>query len=417
MTQPHVIPVVVEQHAEELAALWTTRRWMTRAGHVALRHLARFDQRIAAHQDGCGVAGDKALAVLNAQLETVTPGRLFAAAVVAFDLNHRATITRCLTLAEAIPDARPGMISALGWVSPDRLRGVVKEMLTGPSPILRSLGLAACRVHGVAPGPALAAGLEDAHPDVRAQAFRAAGVLGEVGLTSSFAAVVDEDPACQFWSAWSAVLLGDRGRGLARLMNVAVTDDAARMRAFLLSCQAMTVAAAHDVLSRLAADPAQRRYVIEGSGVVGDPVYVPWLVTQMADDKVARLVGHAFTLITGADLALLDLERKPPEDVEPGPNDDPDDSNVAMDEDEGLPWPDPARVRAWWEGNASRFQTGLRYLIGAPLALEHCLEVLKNGSQRQRVLAAHHISLLGPGTALFNTSAQALRQEKRLARM
>jgi uncharacterized protein (TIGR02270 family) len=417
MRQSSVIPVVIEQHADELATLWTSRDGLRAAGHVALRHLARFDERIAAHQDGCVVAGHDGLRVLNAQLATVSSGRLFAAGVVAFDLNDRGTVTRCLALAEAVPDARRGMTSALGWVASDRLRGIVKDMLTAQSAVLRSLGLAACRLHVVEPGPALFAGLKDSSAEVRAEAFRGAGVLGQTDLTSSLAAVVDEDAACQFWSAWSAVLLGDRGRGLNTLTNVALTAGDNRRRAFLLSCQAMSPAAAHAVLARLRVDPTQMRSLIEGAGVVGDPHYVPWLVTQMADDNLARLAGEAFTLITGADLALLDLERKPPENFRSGPNDDPDDSNVGMDADDGLPWPAQARVRAWWDANGNRFHPGVRYFMGAPLTREHCVDVLKNGGQRQRLLAAHYLCLLEPGTALFNTSARALRQQVLLAQM
>jgi len=417
MTRPSVIPIVVQQHGEELAALWSTRQAMTSAGHVALRHLARIDERIAGHQDGCFVAGSAALEVLNGQLATVTPGRLFATAIAAFDLNDRPSVARCLALAEAVPESRPGLISALGWVSPDRLRGIVKEMMTASSSVLRAVGLAACRAHGVSPGTALVAGLEDADPEVRAEAFRTAGALGEVGYATAFGETVDPDPACRFWSSWSAVLLGHRGRGLAALTESAGTDGPHRLRAFHLSCQALRLTAAHDLLSRLSTDPAQKPYVIEGAGVIGDPLYVPWLISHMADDHLARLAGAAFASITGADLALLDLERKPPEALESGPNDNPDDSNVVMDAGEGLPWPDPGRVRGWWDANQNGFQTGVRYLKGAPVSSEQCLDVLRNGSQHERRLAAHQRSLLSPGTPLFNTSAPAPRQQSRLAEM
>jgi hypothetical protein len=46
-----------------------------------------------------------------------------------------------------------------------------------------------------------------------------------------------------------------------------------------------------------------------------------------------------------------------------------------------------------------------------------CIDVLKNGYQRQRILAAHYLCLLDPGTPLFNTSAPAWRQQRLLARM
>src|SRR4029077_2114292 len=98
---------------------------------------------------------------------------------------------------------------------------------------------------------------------------------------------------------------------------------------------------AQAMLASLAKDPAQIRTVIHAIAIAGDPHYVPWLVAQMEDLKLARLAGEAFSLITGLDLAYLDLDRKPPEGVDFGPNDNPDDANVAMDEDDGLPWPDP----------------------------------------------------------------------------
>ena len=412
-----VVPHVVEQHAEELATLWTARERVRLAGDVGLRQLARFDDRILAHQDACTVAGDEAVRILNAQLESVSPGHVFAAGVVALDSNHRETMTRCLGLAEAVSGARRGMSSALGWVSSDRLRGVVKDMLTTPSAMLRAVGLTACRLHGVKPGAPLLAGLNDPSANVRAEAFRAAGVLGQADLASPLAAVVDDDPVCQFWSAWSAVLMGDRSRALNTLTNLALAAGDNRRRAFLLSCQAMGAPAAHQVLTDLAADPAEKRWVIEGAGLVGDPRYVPWLITFMADEKFARLAGEAFTLITGADLALLELEREQPYNFEAGPTDDPDDSAIAIDSDEGLPWPAQAKVQSWWAEHGGGFQSGVRYFVGAPPARNHCIEVLKTGGQRQRMLAAQQLCLLEPGIGLFNTSAPGWRQRRRLVQM
>ena len=48
---------------------------------------------------------------------------------------------------------------------------------------------------------------------------------------------------------------------------------------------------------------------------------------------------------------------------------------------------------------------------------ENCVHVLKHGYQRQRILAAHYLCLLRPGTPLFNTSAPAWRQQRLLAQM
>jgi uncharacterized protein (TIGR02270 family) len=159
------------------------------------------------------------------------------------------------------------------------------------------------------------------------------------------------------------------------------------------------------------------RWLICGSGIVGDPAYVPWLIDHMATPEEARLAGEAFTLITGVDLPSSDLDTTRPEGFESGPNDDPKDSNVEMDPDAGLPWPDPKRIKAWWALNSSRFQSGSRSFMGAPVTRGHCLDILRNGYQRQRILAAVYLCLLTPGTSLFNTSAPAWRQQKLLAQM
>jgi hypothetical protein len=55
--------------------------------------------------------------------------------------------------------------------------------------------------------------------------------------------------------------------------------------------------------------------------------------------------------------------------------------------------------------------------VGAVASREHCIAVLKTGYQRQRALAALHLSLIEPGSPLFNTSAPAWRQQRLLAQM
>jgi uncharacterized protein (TIGR02270 family) len=88
-----------------------------------------------------------------------------------------------------------------------------------------------------------------------------------------------------------------------------------------------------------------------------------------------------------------------------------------MDPDDSLPWPDQAKLQQWWTTNAQQFQSGVRYFVGAPVTRAHCLQVLKDGFQRQRMAAAEYLCLLQPGTPLFNISAPAWRQQRWLAKM
>ncbi len=398
--------------------MWATRSALTAAPHVTLFDLARWDERLAAHLDGLLVAGEEGWRFCDSMLEDRSPGAMFVAAVRAIEDRRSARLADLLVLAAAVPETVPGLTAAFAWAERDHLRGVVATLLQSEHAFTRAVAIAACATHGVDPGLASGPWLHDTDPLVRARALRAIGELGRHELLPTAAAAIDDDDSgCRLWAAWSAVLLGDRNRAMGALSRVGTADGPHRPRAFRLVLQALPLGEGHRMLQHVAGDPAQIRGLIEGSGIVGDPAYVPWLIRQMADDKTARIAGDAFTLMTGADLDRLQLERPRPENVEGEPDENPEDENVEMDADDGLSWPDQQRVQQWWNANAGRFQSGTRYFIGAPVTRDHCIDVLESGCQPQRALAAHHLCVLNPGTPLFNTSAPAWRQRRQLARM
>ncbi len=414
----HIVPVAIQQHAEDAAILHASRTMLTTAPHVKLHHLRRFDDRLAAHLDGLSVAGEHAWPLCDAALATPTPGVVFAAAVLAIELKAEERLDRLYALVQAVPETQRGLMSAFGWVEQDQLRGTVAGLLASPDAFLRLIGIAACAMHRLDPGRARDLDLEDSSSALRARALRAAGELGRRDLLQACVKMLSaEDPESRFWAAWSAVLLGNRSVAVKALLETARQPGQFRQRAFRLMLQAIEQEDAQGLLRQVAQNPENQRLVIQGSGVAGDPSYVPWLIQHMTDAKTARLAGEAFSLITGLDLAYLDLDRKPPEAVEAGPNDDPNDPNVDMDPDDGLPWPDADRITNWWSANGSHFASGTRYFMGAVVTRENCLRVLKEGFQRQRILAAHYLCLLQPGTPLFEWRAPVWRQRSALAGM
>jgi uncharacterized protein (TIGR02270 family) len=412
------IASIVDQHVEDAAILHASRTALTRAPHVTLLHLGRFDTRLEAHLDGVAVAGEDAWPALMQSLELPSAGRIFAFAVRAIETREPGHLDRLFALSEALPEVRSGLVSAFGWLDAQHLRGIVVELIRAQGAFRRSVGIAASALHRVDPGLASGCGIKDEDPLVRTRAWRAAGELGRAELLpQALDALADEDPACRFWAAWSAVLLGGGERGLEVLTSVAREPGPNREQAFHLVAQTLSAHNLHAWLKGLALDPGNLRWLLKGAGLLGDPMYVPWLIAHMSDEGVARLAGEAFSFITGVDLARIDLERKPPEDFESGPNDDPDDPNVEMDEDDGLPWPDPNLVQAWWKANMHRFQPGVRHFMGEALNRENCVRVLKEGFQRQRIAAALYLSLLNTGTPLFEWRAPARRQQALLVQM
>jgi uncharacterized protein (TIGR02270 family) len=413
-----VVPVVVQQHAEEAAILRNIRSVQVRAPHVKLHHLRRLDDRIAAHLDGLAVAGAFGTELCAAALATPSVGEMFAAGVRAIEDKDTRRLDSLVALAQALPEGERGLLSAFGWVSAPLLQGTIVGLLSAGDPFRRRIAIAACSMHQVDPGAALTAAITDVDPPLRARALRAAGECGRRDLLPvCLSALADEGAACSFWAAWSAVLLGDRGDALRALVDCARLPNSYREPALRLYLMFADAPAAHTLLQSLGRDAAQNmRLLLQGAGIFGDPRYVPWLIKQMEFPDLTRLAGEAFSLITGLDLSFLDLDGKPPEGVDFGPNDDPDDENVAMDQDDSLPWPDVARIQAWWEANQQRFEPGLRYFMGEPLNIASCQSVLREAYQRQRSAAALYLSGLQPARPLFPIAAPAWRQQRWLAR-
>jgi uncharacterized protein (TIGR02270 family) len=206
------------------------------------------------------------------------------------------------------------------------------------------------------------------------------------------------------------------------LHALAAAGGEGAQEALQLALLAAEPEAARAAVRKLLGDKVPLRTAIRATGWAGDVQAVPWLIRQMADDAHARVAGEAFTLLTGADLAQHDLERKQatPEGADgsapsAGPNDRAEDADVALDEDESLPWPDAARVHVWWQQHAGSLPSGGRCFMGGPAAdAAHCRQVLATGRQRQRHAAALLLALREPGSVLFNVAAPAWRQQRAL---
>ena len=414
------IPVVVQQHAEECAILRHIRSVLVRAPHVRLRHLRRLDDRIAAHADGLAVAGAYGTRLCTEALERVGTGVVFALALRVIDERDDAALQRLTALSAALPEAQRGLLSAFGWVSAAQLQGIVRALLAADDARRRALGIAACRLHRVDPGVVLVRALGDDDSALRGCAWRAAGELGRADLLEqALEALADPDPAVAFEAARCACLLGDRHAALGALQAIAQGEAAGRDEAGRLHLLAAEHGDARALVRQLAhsaaPDARHTRRVIAACALLGDCAHVPWLIERMGDLLQARIAGEAFSLLTGADLAALDLERKPPDNPPGGPSEDPGDEDVDLDPDESLPWPDPERVLRWWQANAAGMPAGARCFMGRPVTPEHCARVLREGFQRQRFVAATLLALLVPGRPLFPACAPSWRQLRLLA--
>jgi uncharacterized protein (TIGR02270 family) len=415
--RPGVITELVEEHAEEASFLWLQRAVAVDAPNYSPQQFADLDERLEAHIDGLRVAKGEGWKLAEAGLDNEGAEDFFPAGVLAVEAMD-GRFADVVDRAEHAPEVVPGLISALGWVGPEFLSGRVKDLLLAPSSFQQMLGVAACALHRRDPGSALDTFVDAGAAAVRSRALRAAGELGRVDLLPHvMTAMTDRKQDARYWATWSAVMLGDRRMALEALVSSALKPGVRQMRSLRLALQTMDMERGHELLQQLTGVADVERLRIIGAGLVGHVRYVPWLIEQMVNPTLARIAAEAFVNITGADFNLDQLEAMPPADFEDGPTDDPADEDVEVPEDVALPWPDVDRVKQWWTKNSARFSSSTRYFLRQPVNEAACTTVLRDGFQRQRVLAAHHLSLLSPGTPLFNTSAPAWRQQRMLSKM
>ncbi|ROM67269.1 hypothetical protein BK653_16760 [Pseudomonas brassicacearum] len=418
------LPIVLDLHVEEASFLAVLRDYALRAPHYDLEDLGTLDERIDAHLDGLRIAGPKGLEILLAQLGPHAIGEMFAAVVLAFEAADAKVLSRLSehlrsamgSTMESTVETERGYLMALGWLDWERIAPWIERMLAAPAPLFHRLGLAACGMHRHDPGPALLTGLSDADPSVVARAARTAGELRRRDLFPAIRAHRQhEDVATRFWTNWATAQMGDQ-QALETLRSFAEQPGENQYRALcvLLAWQEREPSIAW--IRQLVQNPAQRRIGIQALGLLGDPVCVSWLIQQMSDLPYARVAGEAFSLMTGADLALLDLELKDSPDFDAGPNDDPQDPNVAMDPDEDLPWPDPQAIEVWWQAYGGDFQVGTGYVLGLAQSESSFRQALVRGQQRQRIAAACGVARYRPNEVLFPTSAPARRQKRLLGK-
>ena len=414
--QAPIIRPIIEQHAEEAAFLWLQRNAAVREPHYSLKDLAHLDDRLEAHIDGLRIAGDAGWEICEEALAIKEPGEIFTAAVLAFESDDGHRVDEVITAIEAAPENLQALVSALGWIDTRYFQQWVPGMVNASADIYRYLAISAYTICRIDPGESLSTALQNSDPLIQVRALRAVGELKQKDLMPELKKFSQSsDLACRFWSAWSEVLLSDSS-AIDRLKTFVSIESAYCEPAIQLLLRVMDIKQAQLFLNGLLKTADNQRLIARGTGMVGDPVVIPWLIELMANPQLARVAGESFSMITGVDIAYDDLEGEWPDSFEAGPTENPEDEDVAMDLDEDLAWPEPDLIRSWWQEKGKNFRPGTRYLCGQPINVEHCQKVLRDGYQRQRHAAALELALLQADTPVFNTSAPGFLQQKWLGK-
>jgi uncharacterized protein (TIGR02270 family) len=423
--RPLTLLPVLEQHWEDSALLFEARARRVQSPRMSLGALARLDELTDAHLDGLAVAAPEASRVLTRDPEHLDAGRVAAITAYALRSDRLDLLDWLSGVGSEVSGFWEVVGDGLAWISDESLAAASLAVVRHPPPWAAILSLVACRLTGRIAHELFVSCLSDgALPVVQMTCLKVAGELGVTALRARCAELArSANPQVAKEAVLAQWMIGERDVLHGTILQIFSRPDSSgrgdSLGAWFI--QGLSQSQSFTALERECATHSQHgarhAELTSYMGLVGEVRLVHLVIDRMDTANLARAAGEAFTWITGADLEALGLDRDPPEDFQSGPNDDPNDDNVAMDEDEDLPWPDPVKVADWWHKNKHNFQPGVRYFMGKPVTVEHCIHVLKTGKQRQRFIAARYLKLLQPERPLFNCAAPAWRQQALLAKM
>jgi uncharacterized protein (TIGR02270 family) len=200
-------------------------------------------------------------------------------------------------------------------------------------------------------------------------------------------------------------MLGDK-TAATQLQPYLMQDNKLQQITMNTTFRAMPIEQGRSWISQLSGEASCKRVVIAATGVLGDPQAVPWLIEKMRMVDTAKLAAESFSMITGIDLEKYGLSIEAPEDISVLPNEEPKDSNVEMDADENLPFPDVDKVAYTWQKHGSKFYAGKRYFMGKEIDESNLQIVIQTGLQRQRTAAAYELSILNSHAEFANVKAR-----------
>ena len=416
---------------------WALRNRAVRSSRYGMKDLVALDRRIEEgrasllqHGDDSWSACSEALACVahgpdpraeDADAREGRAGLMFAAALLAFSARRADHIRQVCEAALPSPAGQRALVAALAWLPFEPLAPTLQRFASSADARLRRIAVRAFGLHRRDPCDVLKPALLDEDPSVAAAAARGLGESRRhdaLPLLASRSSVAPE-PA-RFGMLVGLLLLGCRD-ALAPLETAVEAGDGRAMPALDLVLRCLPAAQGRQLLSRLSAQAGTERLVVAGTGMLGDPVAVPWLINKLRDPALCHIASEAFCLITGAQVDRTEgsaantpvaddlLAGPPPADEAPRAASD--GSSTASDaaspsaphpDDQSLPRLDPDQAQAWWEAHGHALSPGSRHLCGRAITPSLMLDILRTGDQRQRRAAALEWALLDGAHPLFD---------------
>jgi uncharacterized protein (TIGR02270 family) len=332
---------ILEEHVEELTALWARRPHAWRSPGFSLRAFQQLDERIDAHTDALALAGEDATPLVDPLLGSEDPNEVLTAAHAMLRMGDGASIHR---VREAFEQAPPEVLREFALALAHSRADMGPD--SGPTPQHTAALLYARTLRGSPPNPDLLLRLL-AHEEavLRERVWHIVAMLGpkrRFDLSREVAAACKQEPFVRR-AALNAAAWMKQPWLLEELRRLADTTGAARGDALEL----LAVLGKPADLFRIRAaisDESLGPARFELVGQFGHPALVETLFPAMREEPLtAAAAALAFRRITGVS---VDSDRR-----------------VEVDENE-VHVPDPAMARSRWLELKDTLSGGTRWAWG-----------------------------------------------------
>ena len=380
-TSPRAFRIeLYQEYLEEASFLYEQRRGLLDNPEITWKKIGEFEDRLEAHIDGL-VVGDKlALEVCTRHAAEGDFGELYAAVCVFCRQGCRDLVLGVFDrLDPGDVDSASAVADALKYELPDAWQSDFFTLLGSGDTKLAPILARAFGYRRLQCGPQLLAAMKRCVPPALPEI---AFALGRIGYKPAIDSLLDylksEDEPVRSAAAVALARMGEQKAVDYCLDQVRRTNWP--MRPLGLAGGRSTLA----LLTERAKNGGGGD-CLTALGLLGDPISVPFLISQLEQPDAAAPVATALQCLTGASLyetvfvpddidedELFESER---EQLKQGKK---------PDRGDGRPFGStvtrisqaPEDWNRWWRTNGIRFTPGVRYRNGGPLSPERLIEML-----------------------------------------
>ncbi|ESW92451.1 hypothetical protein X770_06430 [Mesorhizobium sp. LSJC269B00] len=335
------IPVIVDQHAEDAAFLWSRRRREIDGPVLGEIDIGRIDQRLDANLEGLFASGEAAWAAANKRFSDYPEApELFVMACLALHWGLEKPLAAVIEAAAALGETGiKGISGAIARTSREKLRPFVATWVDSRETILKCIGLAALWHHRADARSSLGVLVTNGQTEVRMRALRLAGGLRRRDLLPMvIERLAADQPQERLAGSFAACLLGASRTALPVLDDLLASASVPQGEVIDIRLLASDQTSAKAWLQKCLDKSSLRQPALAAIGLLGDRSIVPWLIERMREPQSAYAAGLAWR-----DLFEVDFNDTNVFTVDPALLG----KQFAKIEDSPLPIAE--RASAWWD--------------------------------------------------------------------